>query len=189
MNNEMQLNHRRSGAKLNRQSFVGLAFAAVFCLQVFCPQASASEPFEMKMHDADIYGSRDVEAGNYSQGIQKLESLLARGSMASSRKIAVLSDLCVAYTMVRELEKASEVCDQAVAIGWSSGLALNNRGVFNIARGDYQAAIADFQEATGERGGGLIASRNLDRATDRVLAMQAQEMPVMANVSDPANSQ
>jgi Flp pilus assembly protein TadD len=184
MNQETQLK-RRSGTRLSLQSFVSLLLGMIFCLQV-----NAGEPFEMRMHDADINGSYDIEDGDYSQGIRKLEKILARSHGGGNlRKVAVLSDLCVAYTMIRELEQASQYCDEAVTIGRSSGLAFNNRGVLNIARGDYLAAVTDFQRATEERGGGRIASRNLNRATDRVVAMRAKEMAVMAQASDSAKHQ
>ena len=74
----------------------------------------------------------------------------------------------VAYTMNEQLDEAREACDAAVASGWNSGLAYNNRGAFHIAMGDYEAAIRDFQTAIDAHGADRLAERNLQRAQVRL---------------------
>lgn len=90
--------------------------------------------------------------------------------MAHGKRTPVLIDLCVAYTMVRDFEAGDEYCDQAVDAGWYQGLALNNRGVMKMARGDYEDAIADFRAATETRGAMAVSKRNLARARQTLAA-------------------
>jgi tetratricopeptide (TPR) repeat protein len=139
------------------------------------PVANAEGPFEISMHDVEVYGTRDLESGNYERAIERLERALARTGTASSRRAPLLTNLCVAYTMTRNLEAAEKYCDEAVDTHRDLGLAYNNRGVASIARGDYVSACADFAAALDERGGGGSVKRNnLHRCVDRLSSMNRQ---------------
>ena len=142
---------------------------------LFCFSAQASDPFEVMMHDADIYGTRDIEAGNYAKGVQRLLTQLGDSDsdsrQAASIRTPIVIDLCAGYTMLEDIDAATRYCDEAVASGWSKGLALNNRGALHVRKGDYKNAILDFQASIEARGANRIASRNLDRIEARVAAL------------------
>jgi tetratricopeptide (TPR) repeat protein len=141
-----------------------LAFCAAALAMVQSVTTQAEDKFEMMVHETDLYGARDIETGDYDVGIERL--LIRKGGPGQPLRVssAVSIDLCVAYTMTEQMNKAKEACDEAVESGWYSGLAYNNRGAFHIASGNYEAAIRDFQSATEGNGADKIASRNLQRA-------------------------
>ena len=102
MNKQMK-SFLHDALRLLRNSVIALGIAVLFILQ-----ASAGEPFEIRLHDTEVRGTRDLEVGDYRQGIEKLERMLGHQSMAQSRRVAVLSNLCVAYTMLGDFEDKEE---------------------------------------------------------------------------------
>lgn len=148
--------------------------AAASLLIVGITTAQAVSPFELVTHPTNVYGVDKVASGDLEIGIKRLNMRLGSETQARSVRAPILIDLCVGYTMLKEFEAASKACNQAVDIGWYSGLAYNNRGVLNIAKGDYEAAIRDFQAAIDESGADRVAGRNLDRATERLAEVKAQ---------------
>lgn len=108
----------------------------------------------------------------------------------SSVQAPVLIDLCAAYIMTNELNKAVAVCNKAAGSKWYSSLAYNNRGVLNIALGRYEEAVSDFERALRAGGSQAIAQRNLARAQERLAAIRRsrEEQPAMvAKVAAPDN--
>ena len=157
--------------------FITIAF-------LFCVPAQADGPIEVMLHDNDVYGARDIEAGNYAKGVQRLLTRVGDdSSKAASIQTPVVIDLCAGYTMLEDFEAAMQYCDSAVASGWSKGLALNNRGALHVAKGDYASAIRDFQAAIDSRGADRIARRNLDRIEARVAAMLQQNNGLLAQAT------
>lgn len=154
--------------------------------------ASAGDPFELILHDEDVWGARAVESGDYDKGILRLERIL-KGAVSHGTRAPVLIDLCVAYTMKKNFEMATKRCDAAIENGWSLGLAYNNRGVLNIAMGEYEAALADFEMAKGKRGAGALKRRNAMRTIDRLQAIEedavrlASVTPVQTGISGKIN--
>lgn len=149
-----------------------LAVCAAAVVMVHSVPAQAEDAFEMVIHDSDIYGSRDVEAGNYVLGIERLQTVYRDDRQPNKVRTPALIDLCVAYTMTEQTDKANEACNAATESGWYSGAAYNNRGAFHIANRDYEAAILDFQRAVKAKGAHRIARRNLQRARVRLSQQQ-----------------
>jgi len=137
-------------------------------------QAQQDKKFQALLHDKNVYGAEDVENGRYERGIERLVKRAESGSGPHTARVPVLIDLCVAYTMTEQFEKAQDTCDEAVDSGWYSGYAYNNRGTYYIAIGDYEAAIRDFQSAIEGRGADDIARANLEYAQERLVAMQKE---------------
>ena len=146
----------------------------VFLLAAFTLTVNAGEPFELMTHDTFVAGKDDVDAGAFDQGIAKLEKRLS-DSMPLSTKIPTLIDLCVAHTMQKNLREATMYCDLALESSWYTGLSYNNRGVLQIAKGNYEAAARDFEAAIRNRGADAMARRNLGRATARLAAIESQK--------------
>jgi tetratricopeptide (TPR) repeat protein len=128
--------------------------------------------FQTVIHDTDLYGAEDIENGRYEAGIEKLTKRVDGGRQPHSIRVPALIDLCAAYTMIRQHEKAKQACDQAVESGWYSGHAYNNRGAYNISIGNYEAAIRDFQLAIDGRGAERVARSNLEQAQRQLVAQQ-----------------
>jgi tetratricopeptide (TPR) repeat protein len=143
------------------------------------------------IHDKALYGAEDIENGQYEAGIEKLSKRADGGRQAHSTRVPALIDLCAAYTMTQQHEKAQEACDRAVESGWYSGHAYNNRGAYNISIGNYEAAIEDFELALEGRGADRVARSNLEHARTQLVAMQQRidEVQVVATSDAPEASE
>jgi tetratricopeptide (TPR) repeat protein len=167
-----------------RRVFHIICFTAIAYL--FCVSAQAGEPIEMMLHKDDVYGARDIEAGNYAKGVERLLTRVVYKGQAVSRWTPIVNDLCAGYTMLKDFEAATKYCDAAVANGWATGLALNNRGALHAGMGDYENAILDFRAAIEARGADSIARRNLGRIETRVAAMLRTNDSMVAQVTPSA---
>lgn len=136
--------------------------------------ATAETPaFRLQTTDRALYGSREVDQGNFAAGAARLEKMLALAGSSRSLRQPALNDLCVAYTMLRDFEAAQARCQESVANGRSTGLALNNRGVMKIAAGEYDSGVQDFVAALEAGGASRVARENLSLAQQRVAEIRA----------------
>jgi len=145
----------------------------------------AAEPFEVMMHQDDVNGARDIEAGDYAKGVERLLTRLGGEKQSYSVRTPIVIDLCAGYTLLEDFDEATRYCDDAVAAGWYSGLALNNRGALKIAKGDYESAIDDFVAALRANGADAMARRNLQRTLAKMAAMTDARNASLAQVMDP----
>lgn len=134
--------------------------------------AEDDRKFQSLLHETDLYGVEDVANGRYQRGIERLEKRVGGNSAPHKTRVPALIDLCAAYTMNKQFEQARQACDAAVDSGWYSGYAYNNRGTYNIAIGNYEAAVRDFQAAVDGRGAEDIARANLEYAQERLVAIR-----------------
>ncbi|MDP6675770.1 MAG: hypothetical protein QGH93_13095 [Gammaproteobacteria bacterium] len=151
---------------------IAIWYVVALVIIMVTPVSYAGEPFEISTHDVEVYGTYDIVDGEYEKAIDRLQRALKRTGNSSRRRVPYLTNLCVAYTMMRNLEKADKYCNEAIETQQNLGLAYNNRGVFNIASGDYIAACADFESALNQRGGGSAKRKNLSRCVDRLTHKQ-----------------
>lgn len=108
-------------------------------------------------------GSSKVLKGDYASAVERITS----GKKTSRTGFASLTNLCVAYTKLGEIERAGEACEAAVQLVRKrrgerahSGrlddatatadrsdlaIALSNRGVLFAARGEWDRAFDDFE--------------------------------------------
>jgi Flp pilus assembly protein TadD len=144
----------------------------------------AGEPFEVMMHEKQVDGAQHIEAGEYAEGVERLIARLGSRKQPISVRAPILVDLCAGYTMLEAFETATRYCDEAIELGWYSGIAYNNRGALNIAKGDYASAVRDFQAAVDSKGADALARRNLLRAQQRVADTRGVQSTTVALVSD-----
>ncbi|MFT5482834.1 MAG: tetratricopeptide (TPR) repeat protein [Halieaceae bacterium] len=140
-----------------------LAASVLAALSTGLTTAHAAEPMQLKTSDREVYGTRDIESGQYAAGIEKLEIALARSAMLLYRA-PILNNLCVAYVATAKYDSASTYCDMAVESGYDLDLAYNNRGVLNYSVGNVEDGIRDFEFATKLGKGYGVAKGNLARA-------------------------
>ena len=158
-------------------SVLMLRYLAIATLFGICSvTAHAEKAFELITHPAEIYGVDNIANGEVTKGVERLETRLGSDRQPQSKRAPVLIDLCVGYTMLKDFEQASQACDQAVEIGWYSGLAYNNRGVLKITQGDYEGAIRDFSSAIEKSGADRVAERNMEHAVERLAAINAERI-------------
>ena len=109
---------------------------------------------------ADRAKGRVVLAGRYGEAISDLGD-------RSGRRFEARTNLCVAYTMTGELDKADAQCNAALALSRKDdvhrdiAVALSNRGVLKAIRGDLSGARDDFRRA-------LDFERDLRQATENL---------------------
>jgi len=160
---------------LSRTNLTGLAAAAI-TIGLFTAPATAEEvAFKLQTTDRAMYGTRQVDDGEFAAGAQRLERMLSLAGSSRSLRQPALNDLCVAYTMLRDFEAAQARCEASVENGRDTGRALNNRGVMRIAAGDYEGGVQDFAAALEAGGARAAASENLMRAQQRVAEMRADD--------------
>lgn len=158
----------------------GVAAAALALSSI----ASADTAFEMKTSERDMFGSANVNAGEYEKGIQRLERIAESVGQSHKMRVTAFTNLCVAHTMQRNLDAAEKYCVNAIETGWELGAGYNNLGVLNVAQGNYEAAVRHFEQAAQYRDGGLIAKRNLKRARISLASLRGISVDQLAANDD-----
>ena len=139
--------------------------AAVIALAGVLSPAYAAQNLQLKTSNREVYGTREVESGDYAAGIEKLEVALAR-TVTRHNRAPILNNLCVAYVATRDMESAGTYCQLAVENGRNLDLAYNNRGVMNYVAGNIEASMQDFDLAVKLGLGYGVATKNLAHLTD-----------------------
>ena len=122
-----------------------------------------AKPYTMAIIINDAQG-RKVQSGQYERAIDRL----TRSGSHTPSRYADQVNLCVAYTKAKELQKAGNVCEAAIANAKQReyavskramnttaarayradlAIALSNRGVLMAATGDKELAKQDFLAA------------------------------------------
>lgn len=132
----------------------------------FATSTLAGDAMELKTADQEVLGTRDIEAGRYTQGIAKLERALQHANHTFGRS-PVLINLCVAHAALGDLDTATRYCDEAVETGVDAGLAYNNRAVVNCLRGEFNACANDLEKAGTIKPRHRVILRNIERIRGR----------------------
>jgi len=80
-----------------------------------------------------------------SRFVQRLEHLTDERSR--QHRYSGLNALCAALMKSGDLDQAIDSCDRAIAMYPDNWRALNNRGTVHFVRGDFQAALSDYNQA------------------------------------------
>jgi len=167
-----------------------IVFAAI--IASFLTSAAHAEtrtsPFEMMVVSDSSHG-KTVLSGSYDSAIQKL-------STAKTADFAKYTNLCVAYTKSKNLERATEACQGAVSLAEEKALrkvskrrqsdlehrntqrnyamALSNRGVLSAVMGDLDQAERDFTAAMELKTRNKRVKNNLARLSYMPLSASGQ---------------
>ena len=149
---------RKIAALCGAGLFAGTLFA-VPAVAHEAAEASVASGFQMSAVIDRARGNA-VVAGDYQAAIEKLGARDRRHFESST-------NLCVAYAMTGDLEKADVECAAAVQMSEKAevrrdiAVALTNRGVVKAVSGDLSGARQDFDRALEIDGGLRQASDNL----------------------------
>jgi Flp pilus assembly protein TadD len=149
-----------------RTSLVGIA--ALFVSGA----VMAAGNYQLQTSEAEVYGTRTIERGEFERGAEQLNLALSVAGDARMMRAPVLNNLCVAYTMKGQLEQANAYCNDSVANGRELDLAYNNLGVLAVAQGNLAAAISNFEAALSENKSDLIARQNLRLAQQQLASLE-----------------
>ena len=144
-----------------------VAVSAVLTAPASAHDVSATDaqakPYTMTVIIDDAQGGK-VQSGQYERAIDRL----TRNGRHTPSRYADQVNLCVAYTKAKELQKAGDVCEAAIANAKQRervvskrarnstaaranradlAIALSNRGVLMAATGDKELAKQDFLAA------------------------------------------
>ncbi|NNF18026.1 MAG: hypothetical protein HKN70_14875 [Gammaproteobacteria bacterium] len=135
-----------------------LAIVATLACQVALATEPAPAAYRMAAISDQAHGDELIR-GDYERVIEELES----ASVHRSAKFWVRNNLCVAYTLVKDVEKAMRACEEAVVLSRKVArsrdtlteqnrlrdiaVALSNRGVIRALTADMVSAKNDFETA------------------------------------------
>ena len=153
-----------------RMSFTVIGISALSTTPV-----GAADLLEMISY-SNAPGGAEIAAGDYDAAIAAASGRLWRLNTDSA--LIASTNLCVAYTMTREIAAAEAACAEALALARSvdrasrnsgrvtqpeaTARALINRGVLHAVAGDPLLAAADFREAGRVSGAWEVPQRNLE---------------------------
>lgn len=178
------MTHTNRKAEFTTRILAAIATSFLICA---IPTISQADGWELRTVNAEVPGTREIETGDAEQGIKLSKIYLTR--IHGRRKVAVLTNLCIGYIRIGDLDQAATYCDQAAARKNETVVTHNNRGVLNALRGEFVLAQQDFQtaasvgcaepcESTGGNSKDLprhVARRNLGAAQARVFAAEISE--------------
>ena len=127
---------------ITRTFYATLAASFLFAV---VPSMANADGWELRTARATVPGTAEIESGKIEKAIQISGIQLPHASQ--QQKVAVLTNLCIAYILSSDFVKADSYCDQAVERPNERSVSYNNRGVLKALQGDLEAAMQDFQSA------------------------------------------
>ena len=166
-------------------SFALLAVIVTSLTFAVLPSMSRADSWELRTVAKEVPGTREIESGKVEKAIRISKVRLS--ITPENLKVAVLTNLCIGYVVMRDIDQAEQYCDQAASKPKQRAVTYNNRGVLRVLQGDYEAARGDFTIAAqaGCFNGcdptiaahhdrpRAVAQRNLATADNRMLAIEA----------------
>jgi tetratricopeptide (TPR) repeat protein len=149
--------------KATIKSFSPAVLAILMIMPVSQASATVATPgsrLMVKTSVADVIGVREIEAGNFEQGIRKSKAGLAKMPTAFLRK-PLLDNLCVAHLAIKDMEQAKQYCQGAINTGKASAISYNNRAVMHYVLGNIEASLEDLDAAITFGGLDKMVGRNL----------------------------
>ncbi|WP_018983621.1 tetratricopeptide repeat protein [Salinimonas chungwhensis] len=140
--------------KLHRCKIISSSILAATALVAPLSMAATSEPaLQLKTSVEDVNGVREIESGNFADGIRKTLAAL-EVTTVDSRRAPLLNNLCVAQVASGNISAAEKACESAVETASNKAIALNNRAILNCLNGATSACQKDLKQAS------IIANHN-----------------------------
>jgi hypothetical protein len=149
--------------QVRRSLHVGLVGCAITLLA----GTTLADGINFRVAFASVPGIDEIEAGKYDAAIEILER--DRSGPGSDSLPDVLTTLCAAYIVNRQLDEARPVCEAAVRAE-ESDAAFNNRGVLRAYTGDMDGAMRDFARVRVPSGEVNAYVEYLKQASPRLMA-------------------
>ena len=133
---------------LYRNKTIKSIFAATaLLLPASLVAASGHGPaMQLKTSTEEVIGVREIEKGNYQDGIRKTQAALNLTTV-SSQRAPLVNNLCVAHIALDNLSDAEQFCNESVNSNKAKTIALSNRAVFHFLNGDFEASRNDLMNA------------------------------------------
>ncbi|WP_420933843.1 tetratricopeptide repeat protein [Alteromonas sp. A081] len=129
--------------------------------------AQTNNIYKLRTTLEDVYGVQEVENGNYSDGIRKLNAQLARTTVMT-KQAPLHTNLCVAHIATGNLEAAQSHCEKAVNQSGNKSIALNNLAVLNCLQNKATLCVENFERSVAANKLNRFSSNNLTLASTRL---------------------
>ncbi len=126
------------------------------------------QTLKLKTSVQDVNGVREIESGDYANGIRKTLAALNLSSVTSLRA-PLLNNLCVAHIASGNMSTAKQSCNDAVNSAQGSAIAYNNRAVLNCLTSQPQACKADLEKAKQLNARNPLIKHNIEAASQQDL--------------------
>lgn len=149
-----------------------LFFSAIAGLTLIASNAMAEtfqhHAFKLKTSIQEVNGVREIESGDYENGIRRTLAALNLSSVMSLRA-PLLNNLCVAHIASGNMSTAKQSCNDAVTAAQSSAIAYNNRAVFHCLTSQPVACKADLEKAQQLSADNPLIKHNIETASQQDL--------------------
>ena len=178
-------------------TFIGAIAVALVLTSGTLPKNAYADSWELLTTNETVPGTRKIESGDPEEGIRLSRIFL--GSAYGSRKLAILTNLCVGHIMIGQYKEAEKYCETASSRNAEGTVTHSNLGVLRAVSGDSDAAAAEFATAidagcfgeckqTMAADSGFprpVARRNMARIEQRIaVAQQSDEDQQVASNAD-----
>ena len=123
--------------------------------------------YKLRTTVEDVYGVQEIENGNYTDGIRKLNAQLARTSVMT-KQAPLHTNLCVAHIATGNLKAAQPHCAKAVDQSGNKSIALNNLAVLNCLENKATLCVENFERSVAANKFNRFSSNNLTLANTRL---------------------
>lgn len=110
------------------------------------PIMAAAEQWELRTAPETVPGTHEIEAGEIDKAIQISNVWLPH--IARTKRVSVLTNLCVAHIHDKNFAAAADYCERAVEQPKAKTVTYNNRGVLKVLQRDFEGAMRDFAKAS-----------------------------------------
>ena len=107
--------------------------------------ALAEHELVMTTIDSDLQGTNALLQRDYERAIALSEP--KTDAAWNIRKLAARTNLCIAYTVIGDFDKAVSWCDAAMEVGRLGWVAKNNRAVLHLLMGEIELGHAMLEAA------------------------------------------
>jgi tetratricopeptide (TPR) repeat protein len=163
-----------------RRLLLWLAVAARLTLAAAVAAAADELPLGEPLDERQL-GDTAVNRDNMQDVVKTETPRIESGTLSGDDLRAALTRRCAAYSLLRQLDRASADCDRALSIAPGDGRALALRSHIALQRAAFAPALADLDKAIG---GGLPAEDLGYAYLLRAIAHQAlgDEAPAIADL-------
>lgn len=146
---------------------------------------SSAQNWELRVADTNVPGTSEIESGKIDKAIRISEAHLPHAMR--EQKVAVLTNLCIAYIHQANFIRATDYCNRATQQSNERSVSFNNRAMLKVVKGDLAGAAEDLTIAISAGCLGkcsepknvpdnlprMVARRNLQHVETLVTAMAA----------------
>lgn len=155
-------------------SMTSVAAIAVAIIVAGVPITAAAEQWELRTAPETVPGTHEIEAGEIDKAIRISNVWLPH--IARTKRVAVLTNLCVAHIHNKNFAAATDYCERAVEQPKAKVVTYNNRGVLKVLQRDFEGALRDFAKASRSGCSGECSNESMPRDKNQPRAVALRNL-------------